>query len=154
MKNAISILFSLVLGVCLAFYGPADMAKADGGGAVFAIEICANAGATTVYVDADGNLVEPAADCAECLTCCQAAMAQLCVTPGAIQALVLSSEKADLPLSDTPHLNKRNTHPSPRGPPAGHVSLFTVTGLIAHDQALAGHKTRSDGRPLSKDADA
>ncbi len=152
MKNAFSILFSLVLGVCLALYGPFGLAKA--GGAVFSMEICANGAATTILVDADGNPVEPSQDCANCLTCCHAAGATSPASCGAAPSFVLLDIETPNPTVQNPILNTRYKFPAPRGPPAVHLAILDLPELKGTVPPFTGQEPRSDGRPPIKDADA
>ncbi|MEH6829447.1 MAG: hypothetical protein V7661_01285 [Sulfitobacter sp.] len=151
MKTAFTICFGLLLSVCLTLYGPVGMAQANGG-AVFSMEICADGVAKTVLFDADGNPVEPAANCPECLTCCQVIgshVSENCMaTPSSITVeMVLEQLSA---LNTTPI--KRHTFPAPRGPPAKQISILTKTVLIFADQPVLGEIMRRDGRLLFRDA--
>lgn len=151
MKTAFTICFGLLLSVCLTLYGPFGMAKA-GGGAVFSMEICADGGAKTVLFDADGNPVEPAASCPECLTCCQAVGAL--VPENCMATLTYTTVEMELRRHSAQITipNKRHIFPAPRGPPAEQISKLTKTVLIFADQPALGQITRSDGRLLFKDA--
>lgn len=151
MKNLCSLLFGLLLTVCLTFYGNFSMAMA-GGSAVFSVEICADGVTKNVLIDADGNPVQPAQDCPECLRCCQASGGETPTFCTAALSFVLLDMEADGPSAQDPILNKRNILPVPRGPPAMHLSMYVLPDLIRHDQANNGNEKRSDGRPLLKDA--
>lgn len=151
MKTAFTICFGFLLSVSLTLFGPFGMVQADGG-AVFSMEICADGGGKAVLFDADGNPVEPAANCAECLTCCQAVgspVPENCMaTPSFITVdMVLEQLSA---LNTIP--NRRQISPALRGPPAEQVSMSTKTVLIFANQSALGIITRSDGRLLFKDA--
>ena len=153
MKNASAIIFALLLSMGLILYGPSSMAMAKGG-AVFSMEICANGVATTVLIGADGSPVEPAQDCPECLTCCQVPSALTPASCGAGPSFVLLDMETNAPSVQDPIPNKRNKHPAPRGPPAVYFFIHMTPEPITPDQLITGSKTRSDGRPLVKDADA
>ncbi len=153
MRNALTIFFGLLLAVCLTLYGPVSMAKA-GGGAVFSMEICADGVAKTVLFDADGNPVEPAQSCPECLTCCQAISALAPPNCSALPSFVLLNMEADSPSAQDPVLPIRNIFPAPRGPPAVQISMQNATELALFYHPATETNTRSDGRPLVKDADA
>ena len=154
MKKLLTTLFSLLLGVCLTLYGPIGMGNADGSGAVFSMEICANGVATTILVGADGNPVAPVQHCPECLTCCHATGIP---TPEICRAdVTFASTKMEAPhlSGQSPVLKVRNILPAPRGPPAAHFSMLNVPELVIVDRTMAVYKTPSDGRPLFKDATA
>ncbi len=152
MKNLSSILFSLLMAVCLTLYGPFAMANTDGGG--FMTEICAGDVVITVFIGADGAPVEQSQDCPECLTCCHVAVFQTPATCGAAAFKMLLTLDADCSSAQNPLLNKRNILPAPRGPPALQVFKQCSPNLIGFQQATFGDKMRSDGRPLLKDATA
>lgn len=140
-----------MLSVCLILYGPVSMAKADGS-AVVSMEICADGVAKTVLFDADGNPVELAQSCPECLRCCQAIGPQTSTICSAVPSAVLLDMAVDLSFAQNPVINKRNIHPAPRGPPAVQFSMQSIPRLITFDRAVIGQTMRSDGRPLIKDA--
>lgn len=153
MKNACTFLLGLLLSVCLTLYGPTGMAKA-GSGAVFSMEICADGVAKTVLFDIDGNPVEPAQSCPECLTCCQAISTltpTICSKPPSDALLGMNVDRFS---AQNPIFNKRNIHPAPRGPPAVHFSMFSMSALIMAGRSDIDQITHSDGRPLLKDANA
>lgn len=151
MRTTFTICFGVLLSVCLSLYGPFGMVQADGGG-VFSMEICADGVAKTVLFDADGNPVEPAANCPECLTCCQAIGS---LVPESCR-VTLSSITAEMVLM---HLaaqnkipNKRHIFPAPRAPPAEQISILTKMVLIVADKLALDQLMHSDGRLLFKDA--
>ncbi|MBU2867993.1 hypothetical protein [Pacificibacter marinus] len=151
MKTAFTIFFGFLLSFCLTLYGPFGMAQA-GGGAVFSIEICADGGAKTVLFDANGNPVEPAANCPECLTCCQAIGSLVpendTVSPSFTTVEMLLRQLC----APNPIPSKRHMLPAPRGPPAVQVYMLIQAGLILFDHPEFGQMTRSDGRFPFKDA--
>lgn len=116
MKNACSTFFALILTLCLSFYGPVAMAS-EGTGAVYSMEICANGVAKTVVVGVDGVPVEPAQNCADCLTCCHVVGAVPPTFDTVISSIVPLVTEVDGPLGASPVLSKRNLLPVPRGPP-------------------------------------
>jgi hypothetical protein len=153
MKTVSTLVLSLLLSVCLTLYGPFGMARA-GGESVFSMEICADGFAKTVLFDADGNPVEPAAICHDCLTCCQAVGSS--DPQNNLATSAFGSFEMVLGQRFTQNLtpNKRHIFPAPRGPPAMQVSTVIKKTLITADRLAFGQMTRSDGRPASKDANA
>ena len=152
MKNMPSLFLSLILAVCLTLYGHVGMAKAGDTG--FEAVICADGVVATVRIGADGNPVEPTPDCPDCPLCGTTALLQGQATGGDAIALVLLDIDVVRTSVHDPVLNKRNILPAPRGPPALHHTMQGMPDLIGFDQGNTGHNTRSDGRPLTKDADA
>lgn len=153
MKNASTILLGALLAMCLTLYGTVSMARA-GDGAVFSMEICADGVAKTVLFDADGNPIEPAQSCPDCLTCCQAISALPPTIFSALSSVVLLNMEVDRLHVQNPPLNKRNIHPAPRGPPSVQLSMLNMLGLITFDRSAIGQTMRSDGRLMLKDANA
>tara|TARA_R110002074_G_scaffold369028_4_gene543629 strand:- start:49 stop:510 length:462 start_codon:yes stop_codon:yes gene_type:complete len=151
MKTACTVLLGLLLSICLTLYGPFGMVRA-GDGAVFSMEICADGIAKTVLFDADGKPVEPTADCAECLTCCQAIGFLVPENCSATSSLVLAALVLETLSTPNSIPIKRHTFPAPRGPPVAQVSMVTKSGPILDDQSELGQIMRSDGRLLPKDA--
>jgi hypothetical protein len=153
MRNVCTLLCGLMLSVCLSLYGPSGMAKASEG-VEFSMVICADGVAKTVVFDADGNPVEPAQNCPECLRCCQVI--------GALDAGISSGTPScsqlaigvDCPLAQNPILNKRNIFPAPRGPPAVRFSMLNMPRPTKAVRFVISQITRSDGRPMLKDATA
>ena len=118
------------------------------------MEICADGFSKTVPIDAAGNPVEPSHDCHKCLTCCQAIGV---LTPTACAPALsdfLFQTALGSPQRQDPIQNKRNIFPAPRGPPAVPLSVLNSPDLTTIDQPVMGRSTRSDGRPLFKDASA
>lgn len=150
MKNAFTIVLSLLLTMLLALYGSVGSGKASGG-AVFLMEICADGVLKTVSFDADGDPVEPAQTCPECLSCCQtigALTATICSPVPSFSVLTIEMPRL---VAQNPIVAKRNVFPAPRGPPA---VQFSIPKLIAFDGSIGVQMTRSDGRPILKDANA
>jgi hypothetical protein len=59
----------MLLCVCVTLYGATLNAGVTMGAGVTEMVICAEGGAKTISVDADGNPVSPNARCCDCLTC-------------------------------------------------------------------------------------
>lgn len=154
MRNAFSLLQSLVLVACLAIYGPANMAQAGSGGAVFSMVICTNGVSKIVQMGADGVPVNPAKTCPDCLFCCNATGPQPQLGCTAFVCRILMKMQVDGPSLQNPIFDKRNTLPVPRGPPVASFTALSVPDLIGLKQPIIGSKNHSDGRPLFKDADA
>nr|WP_309503329.1 hypothetical protein [uncultured Roseovarius sp.] len=154
MKNLIASLFSLFLVASLALYGPTGMSKTGSDGDVFSMELCADGVSKPVLIGADGNPVEPAHDCAECLMCCSTVPAHLNVGCDTVALLAMVEVAPGRPTFHHPVFNTRNILPAPRGPPIMHHFVPGSFDLAGHGRALTGHEKRSDGRPFPKDADA
>lgn len=153
MKTVSTTVLGLLLSMCLALYGTSGMAR-SGGGAVFSMEICADGVAKTVMLDASGTPIEPAENCPECLTCCQAIwslMPENCVVSPSFVPLEI---KVGGLIGQDPRVTKRNIYPAPRGPPAVQPHNIHMPWPILLDRFAFGHMTRSDGRPMLKDATA
>lgn len=151
MRTVFTFTLGLLLSVCLTLYGSFSMAG-TGGGAEFSMEICADGVAKTVLIDPDGNPVEPAASCPECLDCCQA-----------IGTLVPRNCLVNLSFADVemvlqhlspqaPSTIKRHILPAPRGPPTMQEFTLIKTKLILVAPIGFDHMTRSNGQLLFKDA--
>lgn len=151
MKAASIIFLGVLLSVCLTLYGPFGMVRA-GDGAVFSMEICADGVAKTVLFDADGNPVEPTANCPECLTCCQAIGFPVPDIFSAGSALVIAEMALECLSAQNAVRNNRHILPAPRGPPTMQISMVIKTGLTLYDQPDRGQIMRGDGRLLPKDA--
>ncbi|QCO55373.1 hypothetical protein EOK75_06070 [Pseudorhodobacter turbinis] len=154
MKRAASLIFSLLLAMSLTLYGPSRTAAAISSDSAFTMEICADGVSKVVRVDFDGVPVEPADGCPDCPVCCDLFAAQATLLGDRPQDVFSAKAIDALPLLDTPYIYKRNTRPMPRGPPAMHKTMLTTPKLYLIDQVRYGHKTRSDGRPVLKDATA
>lgn len=154
MKNTASLLFRLILTVCLTVYGPFGMAIAGSDSAVFSMEICANGVSQTVAIDAEGNPVQRSQDCPDCVTCCQATGVPPAKACGPDLTFAQVAIEVDQPFFQRPILTNRHIRPAPRGPPAVTMSKFNPTGLTGPDQPSGDPILRSDGRPIFKDADA
>lgn len=151
MKAASTLILGVLLTVCLTLYGSFGMASA-GNGAVFSMEICADGVAKTVLFDADGNPVEPAANCPECLICCQvigSLVPESCPANPSFATIEIPLEHLS---AQQPLTKKRHVFPAPRGPPVVQTTMVTQTGLIMADHPEFGQTTNGDGRLLFKDA--
>lgn len=150
MKNAVTRVLGLLLTLSLALYSSTGMTNAEGN-AVFTMEICADGVAKTVSFDANGNPVEPAQFCPECLTGCQTVGV---LTP-TMWSFIRSLNRLDMGVVNSvakdPIVNKRNLYPTPRGPP---VVQFSMPRLVTIDLSSGDRMMRSDGRPVFEDANA
>ncbi|MFV2054400.1 hypothetical protein ACEWPJ_16575 [Aliiroseovarius sp. YM-037] len=151
MKAAVSLLSRLFLIVCLAAYGQLGMAATDGNGG-FLMEICADGVAKTVRVDAEGDPVEPAETCRDCLTCCQATGAAPGVPFGVDVSMLRLPRVADPVVLPEITSRKPTIRLMLRGPPVEHSFMQTTPDLFVTERAKSGHDMRSDGRPFFKDA--
>ncbi len=154
MKNAVSLLPRLLLIVCLVSYGPLAMAGAGSGSTAYTMEICADGVAEIVRFDADGNPVKSLAECLDCLTCCHVTGVEPEMFSTPIRSLALPTISAAVASVDTLLIRNSKIRPLPRGPPLAHLSTLTAPDAVVTDHADICHDTRSDERPLSKDAAA
>jgi hypothetical protein len=136
----------LLLIACFVISGSFAQAGMSENGASFLMELCADGVAQTIRIDANGNPVDPAAPCCECLTCVQLAAAA--PNPQDMAAVILLSYGfVTDTIWTTPLLvNTPDTCPLPRGPP-----LVTQSAMIIAAALYDDHK-RSMGRPYFKDA--
>ncbi|WP_373027968.1 hypothetical protein [Sulfitobacter sp.] len=149
MKAVSTVVLGVLLTVCLTLYGSFGMASA---GEVFSMEICADGVAKTVLFDADGNPVEPAANCPECLTCCRAIGSLVPVSCPANASFATIEILLEHLSAQQPLTNRRHSFPAPRGPPVVQATMVTQKGLIIADHPEFGQTTNGDGRLLFKDA--
>ncbi|CUH63056.1 hypothetical protein TG4357_00455 [Thalassovita gelatinovora] len=154
MKRAASILFSCLVAFALTLYGPLGMAEASSNGTFLEMEICADGVAETVLVGFDGTPIEPSHDCHQCCVCCDTFAGHPNLANGVGLPFCLSVAAAEPSSFQTPFLHTSNIRPMPRGPPVMHKTVQNTPVPIHVDQVLYGHKTRCDGRPLFKDANA
>jgi len=152
MKTVFTNLLCLLLGGCLTLYGPYGMVERGNSG--FTMEICADGAVTTISVDAQGNPVEPAQTCPDCLTCCHATAAPTPSNCSAVPSFALLDIEALTPMIQDPVLNTRYTFPVPRGPPAVHSDMAFLPGSRGAAPHIVRQNPRSDGRSLNKDATA
>lgn len=154
MNHVLPNLMRLLMALCLAGYGTFSMAGVSGDSGSFFMEICADGVALTVLVDADGQPVESEETCPDCHACCFLSS----FGPPQVSAQLLVpihvEINAERPAFATPVFQKRNILPVPRGPPAMFIVISAKSDLIRTDRADIADTTRSDGRPLSKDASA
>ena len=151
MKTTFTLFFGVLLSVCLTLYGPFSVAPAKGV-TVFSMEICADGVAKTVSFDVDGNPVDPAQNCPECLRCCQAVGNLTSTIFSAVPSFALLDSSADSLVAWNPVLNKRHLYPAPRGPLAVQISMLKPFKQMAIGRSGFGEQAHSDGRLLLKDA--
>lgn len=69
MKTAWTHIGVILLCICVTLYGAALNAGVSMGSNVTEMVICAEGGAKTISVDADGNPATPASRCCDCVAC-------------------------------------------------------------------------------------
>ncbi|WP_156209356.1 hypothetical protein [Pseudorhodobacter wandonensis] len=69
MKTMWSHIGAILLCVCVSLYSGALNAAAPMGSGLMEMVICADGGAKTITVDANGQPVSPSAACCDCLVC-------------------------------------------------------------------------------------
>lgn len=156
MKAVSTLFLGSLLSLCLTLYGSFGVGQPwmgpAWGEAVFMVELCADGGATTIQMDADGNPVEPASNCPECLTCCQAVAAIVRVTCPALPPIVFAETVPNHLPARFPVSSKRHIFAAPRGPPAVLATQVVQAGLVLARHPEFGQITRSGGRLSFKDA--
>ncbi|MCW8842165.1 MAG: hypothetical protein OQK00_01985 [Rhodobacteraceae bacterium] len=140
----------------LTLYGPLSVAASEDGGIMLTMEICADGVSQVVLVGADGEPVDPSKTCPDCDCCCLGTFGAEGFAGTAAQDAFYSQTMSVLTPFQVTYIytQKRSTRPMPRGPPVMHLSMLTKPELSLSVQRFNGHKTRSDGRPILKDATA
>ena len=154
MKNAAFFLSKWLLVLSLTLYGSVSMAATGGVDGAFSMEICANGVSKTVVFDSDGTPTDPKQPNHDCLLCCDTSNILPITSVGFDQLVSHPYTLVSAPPFQNAFINTRNTRPMPRGPPVQHIAVLTTPGVFLTNQTPNGHKTRSDGRPLCKDANA
>ncbi len=153
MKTAYSHFSRMLLVLCLVWYGPFAMAGTGYADGMLTMEICANGMAQTVRVDIGGAPMESAPDCCDCIGCGLIAGGEPQVRDAQRVAHAF-----DMPLSfnlsGTSPTRISNIRPLPRAPPLARLAILTIPDVIEPDHSDPGQYMHSNGRPLSKDADA
>lgn len=164
MSRLWSLLCCLVLSASLAFYGSGSVAAPAADGSITVV-LCVDGGSKTLTLDAEGNPVDPAQECCDCMSCCHAVGGDLPRRAGAgpmifsVQGVHWAAPASDAVLSTI------NTRHLPRGPPA--ATCCVQPSLTGADQAKArnfrilpgpfregcGSSAQTGGRPF-KDATA
>ena len=153
MKFAYAHFCRIILALCLTWYSPIAMAGTGYANGMLTMEICANGVAETVRVDIGGAPADAPNECCECMGCGLVA-ANEPPMPGAAQILRTYDMPLSANLSGTSLTRISNIRPMPRAPPLARIAKLTIQDVITFDHSGPGQYMHSNGRPLSKDADA
>lgn len=153
MKTAYAQFSRMLLVLCLVWYGPVVAAGTGYADGMMTMEICVNGAAQTVRVDVGGAPVDPAGVCCDCVGCCLMAGDEPQMR-GAQRILHAFDMPLSFSLSGTSLTRIPNIRPLPRAPPLAQIALMTNHDVIASDHSDPGQHMHSNGRPLSKDANA
>jgi hypothetical protein len=158
-------LVALVTALALSLAGAFAMPVTAGSG-LMPMVICADEGARTIWLDAEGNPVPaPQHDCRTCPKCLSANIDGIAPRPVATAGFVaLASRRSPLLQRDLPAPDRDWLCTAPRGPPSadlpadGHVAAFFEVPVSAIASPDSRHVMRrpslTDSGRLSKDARA
>lgn len=153
MKTAYAQICRIILVLCLVWYGPVAMAGAGNANNMLTMEICANGAVQTVRVDAGSTPENTTYECCDCMGCGLVAANDPQV-PGLTPGLRSHNLRLSPTLRGTSLTRISNIRPMPRAPPLARIAQLTPHDVIAPDHSDPGQDMHSNGRPLSKDADA
>lgn len=138
MKDRIRPIVALCLAFALALLGAATAAPHPMSAGGMTIEICADDGARTITVDANGNPVEPGQDCLDCVFCLAADKVAMAPSDATADAPVTWRAAQPSPLRRHRPMSQA-LWPQPRGPPARHdASLSPAAAAAGRDVAADG----------------
>lgn len=145
MKTAWSYIRLLVLCLGVALYGAAANAgmKMPVGGTEMVI--CADGVALTVYIDANGDPVEPGGVCCNCLDCGHAPVLFANQTSAGLAKPQYPSPSWPMADADVTIVLDTNARPMPRGPPLqgrvvfAHAAQKAVLATFDHSEMYPGH---------------
>lgn len=117
MSRILHQFLSVLLAISLGFFGVFSASSAAGSAALFPMVICADAGAETIWLDADGKPAEP--EKSGCCNCdiCHSAGPMILSAPVSGQLTVPFARLGDWPAPTITILSPQPAAPLPRGPP-------------------------------------
>lgn len=121
------LLSGLMMAFALALTGPGTVSAGVMAPGLMAVEICGTDGTQVLWLDAQGNPVDPENHCAECPVCIAQGPAALPVSPATPPLRMVHARRlSHRDRGCASPARKRHTLPEARGPP---VSALKKTGI-------------------------